>query len=230
MRRRSSGSAAEDDGDDQAPSSADATSSLEGTGGKLSRKSDQIAIPTKTSSLEAKSHIIEDLDRRKSTDKRPVTRSRRPSNTNWKPGGHRDGSVESEKAALESTVITVPAAEAEGEGVVADKMPDSRSNPRRSRFRNPWSTSLFTFITTALAIISLIIITHSFVTRQLDQKGALMSYTSPGYAKLVDFDTEHSRFASKYSVYLYRETGVDEDTKVFKLTVTHCIFLTHFLG
>jgi len=27
----------------------------------------------------------------------------------------------------------------------------------------------------------------------------------PSFAKLTDFDTEHTRFASKYSVYLYRE-------------------------
>jgi len=27
----------------------------------------------------------------------------------------------------------------------------------------------------------------------------------PSFAKLSDFDTEHTRFASKYSVYLYRE-------------------------
>lgn len=37
---------------------------------------------------------------------------------------------------------------------------------------------------------------------------------SPAFAKLSDFDTEHTRFASKYSTYLYREQGVDEDIKV----------------
>lgn len=36
----------------------------------------------------------------------------------------------------------------------------------------------------------------------------------PAFAKLEDFDTEHTRFASKYSVYLYREVMVDEDTRV----------------
>ncbi len=41
-----------------------------------------------------------------------------------------------------------------------------------------------------------------------------MSYMRPSFAKLSDFDTEHTRFASKYSVYLYREGMVDEDTKV----------------
>lgn len=44
-----------------------------------------------------------------------------------------------------------------------------------------------------------------------------MSYMRPSFAKLKDFDTEHTRFASKYSVYLYREEMVDEDTKVYGL-------------
>jgi len=57
-------------------------------------------------------------------------------------------------------------------------------------------------------------VVHSFFSQQLDEKGCNMSYMQPAYAKLEDFDTEHTRFASKYSVYLYREVGVDEDTKV----------------
>lgn len=36
----------------------------------------------------------------------------------------------------------------------------------------------------------------------------------PAFAKFSDFDTEHTRFASKYSLYLYREGGIDEDTMV----------------
>ncbi|BFZ59415.1 GPI inositol deacylase [Saitoella coloradoensis] len=36
---------------------------------------------------------------------------------------------------------------------------------------------------------------------------------SPSYARLTSFDTEHTRFASKYSLYLYREQGVDIDLK-----------------
>lgn len=30
----------------------------------------------------------------------------------------------------------------------------------------------------------------------------------------ANFDTEHTRFATKYSLYLYREQGIDEDNKV----------------
>lgn len=34
------------------------------------------------------------------------------------------------------------------------------------------------------------------------------------FIKFADFDTEHTRFASKYSLHIYREGGFDEDPKV----------------
>lgn len=40
-----------------------------------------------------------------------------------------------------------------------------------------------------------------------------MSYMRPSYVKYSDFDTEHTRFATKYSLYLYREQG-DNNEKV----------------
>ncbi|EOO01479.1 putative gpi inositol-deacylase protein [Phaeoacremonium minimum UCRPA7] len=36
----------------------------------------------------------------------------------------------------------------------------------------------------------------------------------PSYVELKDFDTEHTRFASKYSLHLYREQGIDNDFKL----------------
>ncbi|KAI9785041.1 MAG: GPI inositol deacylase [Candelina submexicana] len=62
--------------------------------------------------------------------------------------------------------------------------------------------------TTLTSLLLLGFTIHSFITRQLDPKGCIMSYMDPLYAKFVDFDTEHTRFASKYSLYLYREKGV----------------------
>lgn len=85
---------------------------------------------------------------------------------------------------------------------------------RRPRSRNPWSITLRTLVTSIIGIGFLVVILNSLVTRQLDPKGCRMSYMRPSYAKLSDFDTEHTRFASKYSLYLYREQGVDEDPKV----------------
>ena len=94
-----------------------------------------------------------------------------------------------------------------------DRMPDSRGW-RRSRARNPWSCSLLIMAATALAATILLFIIHAFVTRQLDSKGCDMCWSRPIYFKFSDFDTEHTRFASKYHLYLYREGGFDEDPKV----------------
>jgi len=85
---------------------------------------------------------------------------------------------------------------------------------RRARLRSPWSCSLLTLASTVLAALIAFVMIQSFLTRQRDPKGCAMSYMRPAFAKFSDFDTEHTRFASKYSLYLYREVGVDEDTRV----------------
>ena len=84
----------------------------------------------------------------------------------------------------------------------------------RSRVRSPWRASLLTLTVTAASILFLFTLVRSLLTRQLEPKGCNMSFMAPMYAKLSGFDTEHTRFASKYSLYLYREGGVDEDTMV----------------
>jgi hypothetical protein len=82
------------------------------------------------------------------------------------------------------------------------------------RLRNPWACSLYTLVTTLLGFAALFLMAQSFLTRQLDTKGCEMSYMRPIFHKFDDFDTEHTRFASKYSLYLYREGGIDEDSRV----------------
>ena len=94
-----------------------------------------------------------------------------------------------------------------------DRMPEPRGW-RRSRARSPWVCSLLTISVTALSAIVLLFIVHAFLTRQLDPKGCDMCWSRPIYFKFSDFDTEHTRFASKYNLYLYREGGFDEDPKV----------------
>ena len=94
-----------------------------------------------------------------------------------------------------------------------DRMP-SPKNWRRSRVRSPWSNSLLTLGVAALALVILLSIVHAFLTRQLDPKGCDMCWSRPIYNKFVDFDTEHTRFATKYSLHLLREGGFDEDPKV----------------
>jgi glycosylphosphatidylinositol deacylase len=214
MRRRSSGSAAEEEGDDSATNEV-LNPTVESPGGRIKDSTfvnDSTSLSTTTRPPIPIAQNPPELDRRKSTDKRPTARSRRPSNTNWKPSESeslvRNGQIEKGR----STVITVPSKEA----IAADKMPESQQNVRRSRLRSPWSCSALTLVTTSLATICLFAIIHSFLSRQLDTKGCRMSYMRPSFAKLSDFDTEHTRFASKYSVYLYREGMVDEDTKVWE--------------
>ncbi|KAI9824422.1 MAG: GPI inositol deacylase [Thelocarpon impressellum] len=92
-------------------------------------------------------------------------------------------------------------------------MAESR-NRRRARPRSPWACSPATLLTTGMASLLMCLIVHSFATRQIDEKGCNMSYMRPSFAKLEDFDTEHTRFATKYSIYLYREGVIDEDTEV----------------
>jgi len=211
MRTRSLGSAAEEEGDDSVPNEdhldLSINSILEGAAARS--KSDDDAEKILQITTRPSTSTPHELDRRKSTDK--TARSRRPSNTNWKlsESPSRNGQVEKNRL-VEPPVITLPSKEA----IAADKMPESRQNVLRSRLRSPWSCSLLTLLTTILATLCLVAIIHSFLSQQLDTKGCRMSYMRPSFAKLSDFDTEHTRFASKYSVYLYREGMVDEDTKV----------------
>ncbi|KAI4723193.1 PGAP1-domain-containing protein [Aureobasidium sp. EXF-10727] len=89
-----------------------------------------------------------------------------------------------------------------------------RKQRQRARLRSPWSCSLVTMICTGLSLLLLATIAQSFLSRQLDPKGCNMSYMLSAFAKYTDFDTEHTRFATKYSLYLYREAGIDQDTRV----------------
>ncbi|KAF2760597.1 GPI inositol-deacylase [Pseudovirgaria hyperparasitica] len=81
-------------------------------------------------------------------------------------------------------------------------------------WRNPWSSSFWTIGATLAALALLATIGYSFTTWQLDPKGCAMCYMRPSFVKYTGFDTEHTPFASKYSLYLYREGVIDEDPKL----------------
>ena len=83
----------------------------------------------------------------------------------------------------------------------------------KSRAAGPFTWRPLVLIASFLAILSLSFIVHSAVNLQVEPQGCVMSMMSPTYLRLSGFDTEHSRFASKYSLYLYREEGVDEYTR-----------------
>lgn len=203
MRRRSSGSAAEDDGDDSTTSAERDIIVDEFAGEKVLKTSQPHIYTRRSNSLE--------LDRRKSTDQRPVAaRSRRPSNTNWLNNTATMNVSLEKNHPLQAALMNFPPGKSES----ADSMAEPRT--RRSRLQSPWSCSPLALLVTTLATVCLFTIIHSFTNRQLDNKGCRMSWMSPAFAKLSDFDTEHTRFASKYSTYLYREQGVDEDIKVCK--------------
>ena len=104
-----------------------------------------------------------------------------------------------------------------GKDIIPDSIVDGHSSKWRQRLRNPWACSPYTLVTTLAAFAVMFLMAQSFLTRQLDVKGCGMSYMRPKYSRYTDFDTEHTRFASKYSLYLYREGGLDEDTRVWFL-------------
>lgn len=190
MRRRSSGSTTEDEDDDHNDKSLAGFSDINGDVQSRRTSSDSRREVTRTSST---------LDRRK----RDAASSRQPG---WNPPPPTaNGSLHRKQKAhslitQENTLVQI----------------SEPPMPRRSRTRSPWSSSLLTVATTALSFVILLSIVNSFVTRQLDPKGCRMSMMRPAFAKFSDFDTEHTRFASKYSLYLYREGGIDEDTRVSK--------------
>lgn len=93
-----------------------------------------------------------------------------------------------------------------------------------------WTCSRYTFGATVFGFTLVLLMARSFFTRQLDTKGCDMSYMRPAFFKFDSFDTEHTRFASKYSLYLYREGGIDEDSRVWLQRMVHERKLTRYLG
>ncbi|KAG0053764.1 GPI inositol deacylase [Gryganskiella cystojenkinii] len=60
----------------------------------------------------------------------------------------------------------------------------------------------------AVALVSISVLgtaIHSSFNHQIDTKGCVMTYMQPTYYKLLDFDINQTRFASKYALLLYRD-------------------------
>lgn len=145
-------------------------------------------------------------------------RSRRSGNfSSWKPATAQNGVAMEKQPPLALPVepsavpVMAPKSDEDSEGV--DKSPDSKG-ARRLRSRSPWALGLLTLLVSIVGLGFLLAILNSSATRCLDVKGCIMSYMRPAYVKLNDFDTEHTRFGSKYSLYFYRELEVDEEVKV----------------
>jgi glycosylphosphatidylinositol deacylase len=84
---------------------------------------------------------------------------------------------------------------------------------RYSRFRNPWSASLLAIGVTLFGVLSLLSILHGFANRSVGADGCAVPSMNPTYIRMLGFDAEHTRFASKYNLFLYREEGVDPYTQ-----------------
>ncbi|KAI1120885.1 PGAP1-like protein-domain-containing protein [Nemania abortiva] len=95
-----------------------------------------------------------------------------------------------------------------------ERTPAWKLRTRQFKPKSPWAISLWTLFTSIAGIALLISIVYSAANLQCDPKGCRMSWMSPSFVHFSDFDTEHTRFASKYSLYLYREQGIDNGPKV----------------
>ncbi|KAJ5728226.1 hypothetical protein N7493_004556 [Penicillium malachiteum] len=84
---------------------------------------------------------------------------------------------------------------------------------RQARQRSPWSVSILTACTTFFAVAFILAILRSFTGRSTGGDGCGVPMMSPTFIRMLEFDTEHTRFASKYNLFLYREEGVDPYTQ-----------------
>jgi glycosylphosphatidylinositol deacylase len=189
MRRRPSGSGEDDNGSRSASTASD----------RLDKSRDSSNARDKDTARDVKLAMSRPQERKTSKDpsRTPVLEI----NSQWDPAME-------PKTELHNDTVHSPVQTKGNRG------PASDGKRQRARMRNPWSCSTLTFATSICAIVLLTTILHSFFTRQQDPKGCAMSYMRPAFARYSDFDTEHTRFATKYSLYLYREGGVDEDTRV----------------
>lgn len=110
-----------------------------------------------------------------------------------------------------------------GEGSVtrAKTITGRYSIPQSRRGWRPYATTLLVLATSLLGVSLLCTILNSSWTRQVEDKTCQMSFMRPSYIHLREFGTEHTRFATKYSLYLYREQGIDHEHEVLSPQSIH---------
>ncbi|KJZ78116.1 GPI inositol-deacylase [Hirsutella minnesotensis 3608] len=134
-------------------------------------------------------------------------RSRRQSSIDW-ARNHGHNEYASNRAVTPMALSQSPTA-ASSAAAPLEKT-GSRSRPKRGS----WSITLLVLLTAGFGIAVLLVILRSLLIHQVEPKGCRMSYMRPSYIHFSNFDTEHTRFATKYSLYLYREQGIDHDEKL----------------
>jgi glycosylphosphatidylinositol deacylase len=186
MRRRPSGSTTEEEDENPTPNAAPTPAiahPAEGVAVRTDKETD-ISLP------------LEPKDKRRSS--RPAAGAKAA----WKQTATKK-TMPSEKEMLELRVAA--------KDINRDAAVDKLTPRRRSRMLSPWSWSWGTLGTGFMALTLMLCIFRSFTTMQLDPKGAAMSWMASAFVRFPDFDTEHTRFATKYSLHLYREMGIDDE-------------------
>lgn len=89
--------------------------------------------------------------------------------------------------------------------------PNTRARPRilASSYRFTSNTRFIISMLVLVSFASLAIILDSFTNHQRDVSGCQEIYMRPTYIRQSGFDSEMTRFAGKYALYLYREKDVD---------------------
>lgn len=174
------------------------------------------------SSLESDNSNADSINRASpSVPQSSSTRSRVPTGLHWKhSNGYGNGHAHGD-------IGPVPKATAPMPPTTAPSSPDSTMTLAKTSYptgpprvgRSLWSITILSLLTASIGIALLLTILNSLVTRQIDPKGCRMSYMRPSYMRFSEFDTEHTRFATKYSLYLYREQGIDDDTRLHGIPV-----------
>lgn len=234
MRRRTSGSGAEDDdGLITITGVGNSNGSSGSSSGSSSRNSFHRNRSSNSSVDESRDFLMDSFDDlRASKSSEGMRKTATPVWSTSHPPLRNIGSLDETRILSTTTTSTstsirkaeapsspLPPAKGDGDGEEEDEEEEEADmadykRKHRARLRSPWSCSPATLSCTAIALLLLFVIVQSFLSRQLDPKGCAMSYMRAAFAKFNDFDTEHTRFASKYSLYLYREGGIDEDTRV----------------
>jgi glycosylphosphatidylinositol deacylase len=193
MRRRPSGSTTEEEDENPIPNAPPATANEDTAEGVDTRSEQGKDAPLPT----------------ESKDKRRSSRPAAGAKAAWKQAAMKE-TMPTEKEMLELRVAA--------KDINRDAAVDKLTPRKRSRMLSPWSCSWETLGAFFTASLLMLAIFHSFTTKQLDPKGAAMSWMASAFVRFPDFDTEHTRFATKYSLHLYREIGIDdEDPRVRRL-------------
>ncbi|KAL1918933.1 uncharacterized protein VTP21DRAFT_2314 [Calcarisporiella thermophila] len=85
------------------------------------------------------------------------------------------------------------------------KLFNTRNHRRISRTK--LVATLLILAAGTLALLAVIL--DSFLHHLRDREGCASSYMRPRYIRQAEFDSERTRFAGKYTLYLYRESGYD---------------------